>query len=117
MGASHKGSKGGAPLLISNNTILEAALNISSVEGRHASYIRTVRRGSPQSIPGPLTSKPKNWISGDDNGGLAPMYTAPVYAPNMPAEQYPSEANVTQAGVNLVTAFGVTTAEAQEAFN
>jgi hypothetical protein len=109
--------KGGAPLLISNNTILEAALNIHSVEARHASHIRTVRRGGPQGVPGPLTSKPKSWISGDDNGGPAPMYTAPIYGPGMPAEQYPSEANVTQAGVNLVTAFGVSMAEASEAFD
>ncbi|QJX48523.1 ferritin-like domain-containing protein [Hymenobacter taeanensis] len=109
--------KGGAPLLISNNTILEAALGIHSVEARHASHIRTMRRGGPQGLPGPLTSNPKSWISGDDNGGPAPMYTAPVYGPGMPAETYPSEANVTQAGVNLVTAFGVTMAEASEAFD
>jgi hypothetical protein len=109
--------KGGAPLLISNNTILEAALGIHSVEARHASHIRTIRRGGPEGVPGPLSAKPKSWISGNDEGGPAPLYTAPVYGPGMPADKYPSEANVVQAGVNLVSVFGVSTAEASEAFD
>jgi hypothetical protein len=109
--------KGGAPLLISNNTVLEAALNIHSVEARHASHIRSLRRGGPAALPGPLNSKPKSWISGDDNGGPAPAVTAPVYGPGMPASEYPSEANITQAGVNLLSLTTATAAEASEAFD
>ncbi|GAB3232317.1 hypothetical protein GCM10027346_19490 [Hymenobacter seoulensis] len=109
--------KGGAPLLISNNTILEAALNIHSVEARHAAHIRTIRRGGPQAVPGSLNTNPKSWISGNDNGGPAPSATAPVYGAGNPAGAYPGEENVSQAGVNLVAAFGVTTGEASEAFD
>jgi hypothetical protein len=109
--------KGGAPLLISNNTVLEAALNIHSVEARHASHIRTVRRGGPQAVPGNLNSMPKSWISGNDNGGPAPTATAPVYGAGNPAADYPGEENTTQAGVNLASLPGVTMAEASEAFD
>jgi hypothetical protein len=109
--------KGGAPLLISNNTVLEAALNIHSVEARHASHIRTIRRGGPQAVPGNLNTMPKSWISGNDNGGPAPGVTDPVYGPGMPADMYPGEDNVTQAGVNLVSAFGVAMSVASEAFD
>ncbi|HEX8427856.1 ferritin-like domain-containing protein [Hymenobacter sp.] len=109
--------KGGAPLLISNNTVLEAALNIHSVEARHASHIRTIRRGGPQAVPGNLNAMPKSWISGNDNGGPAPAATAPVYGAGSPAADYPGEENTTQAGVNLASLPGVTMAEASEAFD
>ncbi|RZK24401.1 MAG: ferritin-like domain-containing protein [Hymenobacter sp.] len=83
--------KGAAPLasVMANTTVLTAALNIHSVEARHASHIRAMRRAgvasnSPsQGIPvspysGP-TGAPKSWISGTDNGGAVPAYTSGIY--------------------------------------
>lgn len=104
--------KGGAPLLIENNTVLEAALNIHSVEARHASHIRTMRRGGTQA-----NGLPKSWITGNDGGGPLPSVTAPVYGPGMPAEMFPSEANITQAGIDLTTIPNVTADQASEAFD
>ena len=78
--------KGGAPLLISNKTVLTAALNIHSVEARHASHLREMRRAAAnsatpsQAVPvSPYDTAPKSWISGTDNGGASSMYTAPIY--------------------------------------
>jgi len=108
--------KGGAPLLISNNTVLEAALNIHSVEARHASHLRTMRRGGPQAVAGSPQSAPKSWISGNDGGGPAPTITGPIYGAGNPAAMYPSEANTVQGGVELVSAFATAT-QASEAFD
>lgn len=109
--------KGGAPLLISNNTVLEAALNIHSVEARHASHIRTIRRGGPQSEPGSPNAQPQSWISGNDNGGPAPVATAGVYGPGNPASMFPGEENVIQAGLNITGLSMVSSSEASEAFD
>ncbi|GGE97149.1 ferritin-like domain-containing protein [Hymenobacter cavernae] len=108
--------KGGAPLLISNNTILEAALNIHSVEARHVAHFRTMRRGGPQALPGSPQTAPKSWISGNDAGGPSPAITLPIYGSGNPATAYPSEANTVQAGVELVGPFA-TAAQASEAFD
>jgi hypothetical protein len=108
--------KGGAPLLISNNTVLEAALNIHSVEARHAARLRTMRRGGPQALPGSPQSAPKSWISGNDGGGPAPAITAAVYGPGTPAAMYPSEANTVQGGLELMSTFA-TASQASEAFD
>jgi hypothetical protein len=88
--------KGGAPTLKVSPDILTAALNIHSVEARHASHIRTMRRaiaGGTAGTPS-LAASPKSWISGNDNGGPAPAATAPSYA---------GEEITTQAMVNLLT--------------
>lgn len=75
--------KGQAPRLINNDDVLTAALQIHSVEARHASAVRRVRGL-------------KGWITDNDN--------------EVPAIQatYNGEQNVTQAGVNLQTALGST---------
>jgi hypothetical protein len=109
--------KGGAPLLMSNNTVLEAALNIHSVEARHASHIRTIRRGGPQAEPGNPQTMPQSWISGNDNGGPAPAATAAVYGPGNPASLYPGEENVIQGGLNVQNISMVSPSEASEAFD
>ncbi|MGY2131960.1 ferritin-like domain-containing protein [Hymenobacter sp. HD11105] len=109
--------KGGAPLLISNNTVLEAALNIHSVEARHASRLRTIRRGGVQSEPGDPRMQPQSWPSGNDNGGPAPAVTAAVYGPGSPASLYPGEENVIQAGINVQGLSQVSPSEASEAFD
>ena len=104
--------KGGAPLLMENNTVLEAALNIHSVEARHVSHIRTMRRGGTQA-----NGLPKSWITGTDGGGPRPSVTAPVYGPGMSADMYPSEANIVQAGIDLTSIPNVTADQASEAFD
>lgn len=129
--------KGGAPTLMPNKDILEAALNIHSVEARHSSHVRTVRRGvkagtTATSVPGnlaDLNNQPKSWISGTDNGGPSPgtnPSTALVYGPGNPATGaptaifFPAESNTTQAGVDIVantTGVGMTAAAASEAFD
>lgn len=85
--------KGGAPILMVNKDILQAGLNIHSVEARHSSHIRTVRRGLAGNAVGTsvagdlsnLTARPKSWVSGQDNGGssptTSPVNTRPVYGP------------------------------------
>lgn len=109
--------KGGAALLISNNTVLEAALNIHSVEARHASRLRTMRRGGPQAEPGSLNDRPASWPSGNDNGGPAPAITAAIYGAGNPAALFPSEANVVQGGLNVQNLSQVSPSEASEAFD
>lgn len=108
--------KGGAAALISNKAVLTAALNIHSVEARHASRLRTMRRGgamndraSSAAQSGSLTTSPKCWISGRDEGGASPAQTAAIYGPGnntgAPAMvTFDAEDNVTQGGVNLQTA-------------
>ena len=123
--------KGAAPLtaVMANKTVLTAALNIHSVEARHASQLRAMRRalattGSPapsQGVPqtANLSLAPKSWISGTDGGGASPTYTAPIYgagndtgtatygaaAASGPTAlvTFPAESKVSQGGVTLST--------------
>lgn len=89
--------KGGAAGLMANKDILTAALNIHSVEARHASHLRSMRRGGPAAAGAGTGASPKSWITGTDGGGPAPTATTPIYA---------GEDNVSQGGVNLQTALG-----------
>ena len=57
--------KGQAANLMSNKTVLEAALQIHSVEARHASQVRRIRQQ-------------KSWITEDSRGNL-PGITQPIY--------------------------------------
>ncbi len=123
--------KGAAPLtsVMANKTVLTAALNIHSVEARHASQIRAMRRalattGSPapsQGVPqtANLSLAPKSWISGTDGGGASPTYTAPIYnagndtgaatygasaaSGTAALVTFPAESNTSQGGVTLST--------------
>ena len=110
--------KGGAPYVASDKSVLTTALNIHSVEARHAARLRTMRRGgfgnnaaSASAITGAdRGASPKSWVSGLDNGGAGGPLTAPIYNGG-PAPAYtpagitfPAEDNVTQGGVNLQTA-------------
>ncbi|MFE3868859.1 ferritin-like domain-containing protein [Flavobacterium sp. LS2P90] len=76
--------KGQAGNLISTPDLLTAALQIHSVEARHASEVRRLRGQ-------------KGWIVGKDRGGL-PVQAQPVYD---------GEENTIQAGFNTATLFGV----------
>ena len=75
--------KGQAGNVASNPGVLQAALQIHSVEARHASQVRRMRAN-------------KGWIE-LKNGGNMPAATDAVYA---------GEENVTQAGYNTSTLFG-----------
>jgi len=110
--------KGAAPLVMSNKTVLTAALNIHSVEARHASHIRAMRRAGVNSAApsqgiavapysGPAGA-PKSWISGTDGGGAVPGTTDAIYGAGnntnaLSGITYESEATTSQGGVNLVT--------------
>ena len=129
--------KGGAPTLNTATTkdILEAALNIHSVEARHTSHFRSVRRALAAATTGtamanavaPYDAAPKSWISLlDNNGPTAPNGSKPAMAvygagsnsPNFPVANYPAEGNVSQAGKDLTTLNSTYTAAAvSEAFD
>jgi hypothetical protein len=107
--------KGAAPLasVIANKGVLTAALNIHSVEARHASHIRAMRRaGANSTTPSqgtaaaPYDARPKSWISGTDNGGPSSAYTAPIYGAGNSSGlatgiSFPAEDNVSQGGLTL----------------
>ncbi len=91
--------KGGAPILMPNKDILTAALNIHSVEARHSSHVRSLRRGgfavAGEVAGGTGNLKPKSWVGLRENGGPVPAVTAPVYGPGSNTN-FPGEDNVTQ---------------------
>ncbi|PSR52202.1 dessication-associated protein [Adhaeribacter arboris] len=97
--------KGQAAFLISNNDVLQAALQIHSIEARHAAHIRRMRRDMAAM---PANQKP--WITGKDLGGL-PSIIQPVYD---------GEELTTQATVKITGTFGgitISEAAASEAFD
>lgn len=83
--------KGQAGNLVSSNAVLQAALQIHSVEARHAAHIRRMRRDMPNGV---TTLKP--WITMKDRGGL-PAVTQPIYD---------GEELTTQANVNIIMNVG-----------
>lgn len=93
--------KGQAGNLISNNDVLQAALQIHSVEARHAAYVRYLRQKK-----GAANNEP--WITGNDAGGI-PGVTA-VYA---------GEENTTQATVQItgINGMNISSQAASEAFD
>lgn len=86
--------KGQAANLISEPELLQAALQIHSVEARHASMIRRMRGQ-------------KGWIPGNDPGGH-PMQADAVYA---------GEEVTTQAGFNTATVAGTSATAGSESFD
>ena len=94
--------KGAAGNLMANNDVLTAALNIHSVEARHASHIRQMRRG----LTGDATIKP--WITNNSTGGITGV-----------SASYAGEEVTTQAGFGIVNINGTTisAAAASEAFD
>ncbi|RYY86231.1 MAG: ferritin-like domain-containing protein [Chitinophagaceae bacterium] len=100
--------KGQAPNLISNNDVLTAALNIHSVEARHASHIRQMRRANGSLAAGGI----KPWITLNQsnidtgNSGLNSAIQA----------SYNGEEVTTQAMVNIVTS-AINADRASEAFD
>ena len=123
--------KGQAANLMSQPAILEAALQIHSVEARHASRIRRMRRaaaGAPASVrwSGTVRGGGSAAAGGTDLGDTAAVQAQvaaafdKIYGPGANATTAPSEANVIQGGLNVQTglsgaSFGIEAA--QEAFD
>jgi rubrerythrin len=77
--------KGQAANLIGNDTVLTVALQIHSVEARHAAHVRRMRSN-------------KGWIEGAGDNSNVPDGAQPVYA---------GEDNVAQGGINDVKTVGM----------
>ncbi len=95
--------KGQAPNLLRNQIVLTAALNIHSVEARHAAELRILRRAKGETL--------KPWITGANDTGVSAV-----------DKTYAGEDNVNQGGViitSLASVSGATTAvsAATEAFD
>ncbi|MDX2002396.1 MAG: ferritin-like domain-containing protein [Chitinophagales bacterium] len=87
--------KGGAASLMSNDAVLTAALQIHSVEARHASEVRRLRGL-------------KGWITQDQRGTGMPAQTQAVYD---------GEQNTTHGGVNATTVTSIGSDGLTEAFD
>ncbi|MDB5252401.1 MAG: ferritin-like protein [Flaviaesturariibacter sp.] len=103
--------KGQAPRLMSNNDVLTAALQIHSVEARHAAHIRQMRRNltGTNLVPAGTTLQP--WITLKQSG----IATGNAGADAAIQASYNGEEVTTQAGVNIVGTFGGITISANEA--
>lgn len=83
--------KGQAANLMTNNDVLTAALQIHSVEARHAAMVRIIRNAE-----GDINTKP--WITGN-NRSLMPSATQAVYN----GEEYANQSATTSYDANAVT--------------
>lgn len=99
--------KGGAPNLMSNNAVLEAALNIHSVEARHAAHLMMMRKrnGHATDIKPWLTLADPKIPAGPKRDAAAGVYAG--------------EENTTQAGVQIVNIGNkdISVAAASESFD
>ncbi|MET0465861.1 MAG: ferritin-like domain-containing protein [Chitinophagaceae bacterium] len=95
------------PALMANNDVLTAALNIHSVEARHASHIRQMRKANGGLVPAGVDVKP--WITLKQSG----VDSAAVQA------SYDGEETTTQATFQIVNINGQTISAnaASEAFD
>jgi len=130
--------KGAAPLVMGNKTVLTAALNIHSVEARHASQLRAMRRalatsGTPAPSQGiavaPYNTAPKSWVSGTDSANVnttrataSNVYGSGVNTNAPTGITFESEANVTQgnlalSGTTITAAASFPTTAFSEAFD
>jgi hypothetical protein len=115
--------KGQAAILLGQPSILEAALRIHSVEARHASRIRRMRRaaagaGTAIRFSGTVRGEGTTALGADATISAAAVAALQkVYINGANSTTAPSEANVSQAGVNVsaLTSFGAEAA--QEAFD
>lgn len=84
--------KGQAPNLLRNKTVLTAALDIHSVEARHASHLRSLRRARMLATGTTSAAAIRPWITGSNDTGIAAVNAS-----------YAGEDNVTQGGANVTT--------------
>ena len=84
--------KGQAAGLMGNSDVLTAALNIHSVEARHAAHLREMRRAR-----GGAAINLKPWITGANDTGIGSVVNA----------SFAGEDNTTQLGVNITQLNGV----------
>lgn len=94
--------KGRAAEIVKGGDYLTAALNIHSVEARHASHIRQMRKANN-------FGDVKPWITGKDTGGIG----------NSVQASYDGEDNTTQATIQIVNINGksISANAASEAFD
>ncbi|MEO7961164.1 MAG: ferritin-like domain-containing protein [Ginsengibacter sp.] len=99
--------KGQAGNVASSNVVLHAALQIHSVEARHAAHLREMRRRADLLVPPGVLLQP--WITLNQSGIATPAVDA----------SYAGEELTTQAGVNIVNinGFAIAAEEASEAFD
>jgi hypothetical protein len=103
---AYKG-KAADPALMANNDVLTIALQIHSVEARHASHIRQMRKANGGLVPAGVNVKP--WITLAQSG---------IDSPNASAS-YAGEDLTTQATINIVNINGqaISASAASEAFD
>lgn len=107
--------KGSAGTLVSNPAVLTAALNVHSVEARHASHIRQMRRARAL-VSGAYTAayfgNIKPWIEGNESniGGLNPINGKDFRASVQPNYSgVPNgEDNLVQLGITVTSLPGIT---------
>ena len=92
--------KGQAGNLMGSNDILTAALNIHSVEARHASHIRQMRKAGGASV--------KPWITGNETG------IGPAVQPVYNGEETDSQAGVKITGIS---GMNISSSAATESFD
>ena len=116
--------KGSLATLLPNKEVLKIALGIHSVEARHASHVRTLRRGgvgvAGANGGGPSDSLPKSWVSLLENNGPIPALTTAIYAAGTTGDS-PAEDNLVQIKLNVQTnsdaSLALTATTASEAFD
>jgi rubrerythrin len=116
--------KGSLATLLPNKEVLKLALGIHSVEARHASHIRTLRRGgvgvAGADGGGPNDSLPKSWVSLLENNGPIPALTTAIYSAGTTVNS-PAEDNLVQLKLNVQTnsdaSLALTATTASEAFD
>jgi len=98
--------KGQAGNLMSINEVLRTALQIHSVEARHASHIREIRSRRPSSL---VVGMPQPWITLNQSN-----IASPAVQPS-----YNGEENTMQAGVQItgINGFAITSEDASESFD
>lgn len=96
--------KGQAPNLMSDNDVLQAALQIHSVEARHASHIRQMRRANGGSL---VVGDVKPWITGNMSN-----INSPAVQPS-----YNGEENTMQGTVQITGLGGTSQNAASESFD
>jgi hypothetical protein len=95
------------PALMANNDVLTAALNIHSVEARHASHIRQMRKANGGLVPAGVNVKP--WITGKMSG-----IDTPLVQPSYDGEEVTTQATINIVGINGTT---ISANAASEAFD